>query len=225
MVGPGGARGRGCRRVPVTRRFRRPPGRRGRSPILVPLHTAGRECLQSRQRLRADLGFVSRRWRDLCRLSRCRPETAVVGRRDCHCRQRHGHEESKRTVLGGPTGFPCPHGSAHLAGSRRVPTGPAGSTPLVLVGTAGGAAGDWSGRRDSNPRPQRPERCALPSCATSRWSDATAASRPSIRPAGRHSLRLGPRAGRSRAGTTRRGRCRRPPPLAPPAPGAGGRGA
>ena len=26
----------------------------------------------------------------------------------------------------------------------------------------------WSGRRDLNPRPQRPERCALPSCATSR---------------------------------------------------------
>ena len=25
-----------------------------------------------------------------------------------------------------------------------------------------------SGRRDLNPRPQRPERCALPSCATSR---------------------------------------------------------
>ena len=26
----------------------------------------------------------------------------------------------------------------------------------------------WSGRRDLNPRPQRPERCALPNCATSR---------------------------------------------------------
>jgi TfoX/Sxy family transcriptional regulator of competence genes len=26
----------------------------------------------------------------------------------------------------------------------------------------------WSGRRDLNPRPHRPERCALPSCATPR---------------------------------------------------------
>ena len=26
----------------------------------------------------------------------------------------------------------------------------------------------WSGRPDSNRRPQRPERCALPNCATSR---------------------------------------------------------
>ncbi len=30
------------------------------------------------------------------------------------------------------------------------------------------ARGSWSGRRDLNPRPQRPERCALTSCATPR---------------------------------------------------------
>jgi integrase len=43
-------------------------------------------------------------------------------------------------------------------------------------GRESGATGKWpltsasseSGRRDLNPRPQRPERCALPSCATSR---------------------------------------------------------
>src|SRR5882757_5458723 len=29
----------------------------------------------------------------------------------------------------------------------------------------------WSGWRDSNPRPLRPERSALPSCATPRWPD------------------------------------------------------
>src|SRR5437773_2902484 len=29
-----------------------------------------------------------------------------------------------------------------------------------------------SGRRDLNPRPQRPERCALPSCATSRRKES-----------------------------------------------------
>ncbi len=33
---------------------------------------------------------------------------------------------------------------------------------------AGMAAGLWSGRPDLNRRPHRPERCALPSCATSR---------------------------------------------------------
>jgi hypothetical protein len=30
------------------------------------------------------------------------------------------------------------------------------------------SSADWSGRRDSNPRPQRPKRCALPDCATPR---------------------------------------------------------
>jgi hypothetical protein len=34
-----------------------------------------------------------------------------------------------------------------------------------------------SGRRDLNPRPQRPERCALPSCATSRNHQPTSAER------------------------------------------------
>ena len=33
----------------------------------------------------------------------------------------------------------------------------------------------WSGRRDLNPRPQRPERCALPSCATSRRQEPVTA--------------------------------------------------
>jgi hypothetical protein len=42
-----------------------------------------------------------------------------------------------------------------------------------------------SGRRDLNPRPQRPERCALPSCATSRGGKhkATSASHAMLRAA------------------------------------------
>ena len=40
----------------------------------------------------------------------------------------------------------------------------------------------WSGRRDLNPRPQRPERCALPSCATSRAVRQSSGSpRPTVR--------------------------------------------
>ena len=35
-----------------------------------------------------------------------------------------------------------------------------------------------SGRRDLNPRPQRPERCALPSCATSRGPQSVASRTP-----------------------------------------------
>ena len=43
----------------------------------------------------------------------------------------------------------------------------------------------WSGRRDLNPRPQRPERCALPSCATSRAVRQSSGSpRPTV-PTGR----------------------------------------
>ena len=43
--------------------------------------------------------------------------------------------------------------------------------PIPLRFARGAAAPldpPWSGRRDLNPRPQRPERCALPNCATSR---------------------------------------------------------
>ncbi len=36
----------------------------------------------------------------------------------------------------------------------------------------------WSGRRDSNPRPQRPKRCALPDCATPRSNYFESYARP-----------------------------------------------
>ena len=36
----------------------------------------------------------------------------------------------------------------------------------------------WSGRRDSNPRPQRPKRCALPDCATPRQNRFESYARP-----------------------------------------------
>ena len=72
-----------------------------------------------------------------------------------------------------------------------------------------------SGRRDLNPRPQRPERCALPSCATSRAPDVTRRRPPS------DSLPGTPSAG----GGCRPGRCRRPTASGWPGPGGSSRGA
>ncbi len=61
----------------------------------------------------------------------------------------------------------------------------------------------WSGRRDLNPRPQRPERCALPSCATSRAVRQSSGSPRSAGPGGRaRAPAAWPRAGR-RTGTAR----------------------
>src|SRR5918996_884632 len=50
---------------------------------------------------------------------------------------------------------------------------------VLELGQVHRVASSWSGRRDLNPRPQRPERCALPSCATSRR--AQRAHRPIVR--------------------------------------------
>src|SRR5436309_12200770 len=58
-------------------------------------------------------------------------------------------------------------------GARQTPRFPRKATPRRTVSR--------SGRRDLHPRPQRPERCALPSCATSRARSVAAQAPPGAR--------------------------------------------
>src|SRR5690606_23854061 len=62
-------------------------------------------------------------------------------------------------------------GARRATGSRRAMDARWNTLPNQRAAQKGGPDLVFllSGRWDLNPRPQRPERCALPSCATSRW--------------------------------------------------------
>ena len=124
-----------------------------------------------------------------------------------------GVKRSRATRRGRGKRFPRSPREAQDYGKRRR-TGRRGPSSVLLE----------SGRRDLNPRPQRPERCALPSCATSRGASSVAIRRPvgqvsrsRRRGLGRGAARAAwPRAG-TRTGTARtcwsrgRARCAAPP--------------
>ena len=64
-------------------------------------------------------------------------------------------------------------------GSRVVAVHPQENENAWLLGYHAGKMWEWSGREDLNLRPQRPERCALPGCATPRPKNPLRSNAPS----------------------------------------------
>src|ERR687891_251848 len=95
-------------------------------------------------------------------------------------RQRHEPGQDVRDLLGPLRGIVAAESPGQLTDLLdEAAEGAVATATLVAVeirpahqvlelGQVHRVASSWSGRRDLNPRPQRPERCALPSCATSR---------------------------------------------------------
>src|SRR5918996_2267003 len=106
-------------------------------------------------------------------------------------RQRHEPGQDVRDLLGPLRGIVAAESPGQLTDLLdEAAEGAVATATLVAVeirpahqvlelGQVHRVASSWSGRRDLNPRPQRPERCALPSCATSRR--AQRAHRPIVR--------------------------------------------
>ena len=77
-----------------------------------------------------------------------------------------GHELLGPSSTKAPSPEPSPE-ATHASVGRQTPALPRGGTREADRSRSASLL-SVSGRRDLNPRPQRPERCALPSCATSR---------------------------------------------------------
>jgi NADPH:quinone reductase-like Zn-dependent oxidoreductase len=82
-----------------------------------------------------------------------------------------------RYVLGNPTTTRSPVSPKPAVPDHKLWSGTAASAVVIrrllngeefLHSSKEKRGKGWSGRRDSNPRPQRPKRCALPDCATPR---------------------------------------------------------